>query len=379
MRKLALLVVAATVLTFAVPAVAATSPSTADAALDRALDALVAKRDGPPGIAVVVQRGTTPTLHESGTAALDTRAPIRLSDHTRVASVAKAFSGATALALVAAGTLGLDDTIGKALPQQPAAWSAVTLRQLLQHTSGVPDFSATPAFQEAVVASLQSPPPPAQLLSYVADEPLEFRPGSRYAYSNSDNILVGLMIEAATGRSYEDVLQARVLTPLGLTATSLPTGSALPDPHIRGYAVEGDDYEDVTSLIAAGWSWASGGVVSTPGDANRFVRAYAAGRTTDAKTRAAQRTWVNGGSEPPGPGAMSAGLAIFRYRTRCGTVYGHTGNTPGYTQFIAATRDGRRSVSVSANAQITPKSNAIRFRDLRRVFELAVCSALASL
>lgn len=86
---------------------------------------------------------------------------------------------------------------------------------------------------------------------------------------------------------------------------------------------------------------------------------------------------MKGSSEPPGPGTNSAGLAVFRYQTRCGTVFGHTGNTAGFTQFIAASKDGSRSVSVSVNAQITPKSNAKRFRDLRAIFGLAVCAAMA--
>ena len=68
---------------------------------------------------------------------------------------------------------------------------------------------------------------------------------------------------------------------------------------------------------------------------------------------------------------------MFRYVTRCGTVYGHTGNTAGFTQFVAATRDGKRSTTVSVNAQITPKSDPARFADLRRLFTLAVCAALA--
>ena len=80
----------------------------------------------------------------------------------------------------------------------------------------------------------------------------------------------------------------------------------------------------------------------------------------------------------PVPEPTHAGLAIFRYKTRCGTVYGHTGNTPGYTQFISATRSGSRSATVAVNAQITPGSDAKTFAKLRNIFELAVCAALAN-
>ena len=84
-----------------------------------------------------------------------------------------------------------------------------------------------------------------------------------------------------------------------------------------------------------------------------------------------------GSSEPPGPGENRAGMAIFRYETRCGTVYGHTGNTPGFTHFIAATGDGTCSAVVAVNKQMTPKSDPEHFPALRHIFELAVCAATA--
>jgi D-alanyl-D-alanine carboxypeptidase len=363
----------------AVPAAAATpKPAAADAALDKALDHLVAQKDGPPGIAVVVQRGTDPVLHSAGTSVVGSTTPIQMDDHLRLASVAKAFSGAVATSVVASGELTLDTTIGEKLPTLPKAWADVTLGQLLHHTSGIPDFSQTKAFGAAVSASLLVPPPHAELLSYVANDPLLFKPGSKYQYSNFDNIAAALMVEAATGHTYEEELATRVLQPLGLTQTSLPNDAALPTPFVHGYDVTTPGApEDASSVFAAGWAWASGGVVATPGDANRFVRGYVAGTTTNPATRTAQFTFVKGTSEPPGPGTNGAGLAVFRYQTPCGTVYGHTGNTPGYTQFVAASKDGSRSVSVSVNAQIVPKSNAKRFRELRALYGLAVCAAMA--
>jgi D-alanyl-D-alanine carboxypeptidase len=87
--------------------------------------------------------------------------------------------------------------------------------------------------------------------------------------------------------------------------------------------------------------------------------------------------FVPGSSEPTGPGVNAAGLGIFRYRTRCGTVYGHTGNTAGYTQFVAASANGSRSAVVSINAQITPTVSPLKFPALRRIYTLAVCAALA--
>lgn len=351
--------------------------SRADTNLQRAIDAFVKRADGPPGIAVVVQRGAEPALFTAGAANTTTNEPFTLTDAMRLASVAKAFSGAAAVSAVADGKLTLDDTIGKVLPTQPAVWADVTLAQLMQHTSGIPDFSKSPAFQEAVGASLEVAPPPEELVAYVADQPLSFPSGTKYKYSNTENILVGLMVAAVDGTPYPDSLIARVYAPLALTATSLPTGVEMPTPFVHGYQPDPPNAdEDVSEVIAAGWSWASGGVVSTPQDTNLFVRGYVSGQLTDAATLASQFRFRAGSSEPPGPGTNSAGLSVFRYRTRCGVVFGHTGNTPGYTQFIASTRDGKRSAVVSINSQLTPERNAKRFAELRNVYTLAVCAAL---
>lgn len=365
----------------ALPAGAA-SGNSADTRLDKAIAAFVARPDGPPGIAVVVQRGANPVLHEAGTAVVGTDTQFHLTDHTRVASVAKAYSGATSLAEVSKGALQLDstlgDTLGDTLTGMPATWNDITLAQLLQHTSGIVDFSKSKAFGQAISANLLDPLPPAQIVAFAFGDPLLFTPGSRYHYSNTDNFLVGLMVEAATGGAYPDALAADVTQPLGLTGTSLPTGAELADPYIHGYDIEDHaNPEDVSTVIAAGWSWASGGIVATPGDANAFVRGYVGGQLFDAATRKAQMTFRPGKSEPTGPGTNSAGLGVFRYQTRCGTFYGHTGNTLGYTQFVAASKDGTRSTAVTINGQITPNTNASAFPAFRRIFELAVCAAAA--
>jgi D-alanyl-D-alanine carboxypeptidase len=365
------------------PAVAAESAN-GTSPLRSALEGLVSSPYGPPGAIVVVQHGQTVSVIASGVAKTGTSTPPSANDHIRVASVAKAFSGATAFALVAHHVLSLDDTIGRWLPGLPTPWAPVTLGELLHHTSGIPDFSGCSTFLDALRSSLQNPPPPEMLLSYIeeppcynADKPLAFTPGSTYEYSNSDNVIVALMIQAATGQSYSDVLSQTVSQPLGLSQTTLPSSALMPELYIHGYVRDPPNApEDVSQLVAAGWSWASGGVVSTPADANRFVRAYVKGTLTNPATRAKQFQFVDGTSEPPGPGTNAAGLAIFRYRTSCGTVFGHTGNTFGYTQFIAASANGANSVSVTVSEQITPKTHPVLFENLRNVFELTVCAAL---
>jgi D-alanyl-D-alanine carboxypeptidase len=354
----------------------ASTPSTLQQ-LQQKLDALVARSDGPPGIVVVVQnRGQQSVLH-AGTGVVGQQLPISATDTLRFASVAKAYSGAAALALVAKKKLSLRSTVGRWLPSLPQQWHQVTLAQLLQHTSGIADFSQTDGFREAVTEAPYTPPPPIHLLSF-AQHRLLFTPGSRYKYSNSDNIIVALMVEEASHQSYTAALQSLIFSPLGVTHTSLPAGAAMPSPFAHGYAVDPPEPPtDVTDAFAAGWAWASGGIVGTPADLNTFVRAYVRGSLTNAATRAAQFRFRPGKSEPPGPGTNAAGLGLFRYSTPCGTVYGHTGNTAGFTQFTAASGNGSRSVVVSINAQITPTSNAAAFPALRQIDQLAVCAALA--
>jgi D-alanyl-D-alanine carboxypeptidase len=353
----------------------------ADKALDRALQRLVDMPGGPPGVIALVQRDDELVVHAAGVVSVDDPRPPAATDHMRIASVAKAFSGAVALSLVQQGVLDLDDTIGKWRPDLPAQWHGVTLRALLDHTSGVPDFLDGEGVGDAIGDSLDKAPPPRALLDFVQHEPLQ-RPG-RYHYSNSDNIIVGLIVEAATGMSYDQALADTVTGPLGLAATNIPVGPAMPTPFLHGYDHDDDTGEllNVSELLDARWAWASGGVVSTPAELNRFIRGYVGGALFGPAVQAEQRRFVRGGSsDPVGPGRNAAGLALFRYKTRCGTVYGHTGNTFGYTQFAAASDDGSRSATVAITLQRTQRNTGREgrvFRALRRAELLAVCAAMA--
>ncbi|MEV3993419.1 serine hydrolase domain-containing protein [Streptomyces sp. NPDC049837] len=350
-------------------------PDGHDRALRKALRELVARPDGPPGAIAVLQRGRDVQIYRAGVADVKSKRPPRPGDHMRIASVSKAYSGAVALQLVDRDELRLGDTIGKRLPWLPAAWHKVTLRHLLQHTSGLPDYTEDRDFLELFTADPRREFDPRGLLDFVADEPLLFKPGSRYRYGNSDNIVVALMAEAATGRPYEELLRRLVFRPLGLHHTSLPRGHRLPRPYIHGYVVEPRGLDDVSDSVSGSAVWASGGIVSTPNDLNAFMRAYAGGRPLSKETRKQQTKWVKGSSVNPGPGRNEAGLALFKYTTRCGVVYGHTGTVLGYTQLAAATPDGKRSLTFSLSTQVsqgTPKLLA----EMRKVQEDFVCALL---
>ncbi|MFB7037632.1 MULTISPECIES: serine hydrolase domain-containing protein [unclassified Streptomyces] len=354
-------------------------PPSPDKALQRQLDDLVRTAGGPPGVIALMQTGDRTTVHRAGVADTRTGRPPRADEYMRLASVSKAYSGAVALRLVDRHRLGLDDTIGRRLPALPKAWHKVTLRQLLSHTSGLPDFSTAPAFLEILIADPRHRFDSRRLLDFVADRSPLFPPGSRYAYSNSDNIAVALMAEAVTGRPYEQLLEQLVYRPLDLRQTLLPQGYRMPRPYLHGYDVTPPaPPEDISEALGASGVWASGGIVATPKDLNAFVRAWAGGRGyLSEEVRNQQRRFIPGAaSEPAGPGTNAGGLAIFRYETRCGTVYGHTGNFPGYTQLAVATADGRRSLTFSINTQTSKSLKPDLLAKVRTVQENFVCALL---
>ncbi len=346
-----------------------------DAVVQRGLDGLVAARGGPPGaIATLYDRGRL-TVLAAGRADVARPGTPRAIDHMRIASVAKAFSGAVALHLVQRGRLGLNDTISQWLPALPHAWAGVTLREMLNHTSGLPDYTESTGFAEQARTDPQGYVAPSTIIDWVRRDGLEFTPGSRYEYSNTDNIVVGLIAQAVTGESYGKLLSAIVLGPAKLRSTSFPTTVALPNPFIHGYLVAPRMRpEDVSTLLNPSGAWASGAIVSTPAEMGTFMRDYLGRRFFGAAVQRQQMSFVPGASSPPGPGTNSAGLAVFRYRTRCGTVYGHTGDFPGYTQWAAATADGKRSVTTTLNI---PAPSGKLLRQLRAVQTSAVCALLA--
>ncbi|MGE0066730.1 MAG: serine hydrolase domain-containing protein [Solirubrobacterales bacterium] len=357
-----------------VPASAAAAKSTA-IDVQRGLERLVAAPSGPPGAITTLYRGGNLTVLRAGRADVKRPAAPRASDHMRIASIAKAFSGAVALNLVRAGRLGLDDTIAQRLSGMPATWGAVTVRQMLNHTSGLPDYTKSKAFAEQAEKRPRAYVSPQTVIDWVRADPLEFAPGSKYEYSNTDNIVVGLIAEAVTGESYGTALQKIVFGPAELSQTSFPTKVALPKPFIHGYIVDpAEPPVDVSTFLNPSGAWASGAIVSTPRDLNAFIRADLGLEFFDRAQQREQMKWVRGGeSSPPGPGKNSAGLALFRYQTRCGTVYGHTGNFPGYVQWAAASADGKRAVTTSLNIP-APKGKLLA--QLRGVQATAVCALL---
>jgi len=346
--------------------------------LDAALDRIVADPEGPPGLSVLIQRRSRVEFRHRGVANLATGKRPQRRMPMRIASMAKAFNGAVALSLASKGRLGLDDTVGDRLPGVWPLADAITVREMLGHTAGLPDYIKQQPFIDALQADPTRYMTPLELIGFVDHLTPGLPPGEPYEYSDSDNIMVGLIAEAATGKSYERLLRREVYRPIGLHDTSLPDTVAMPRGYLHGYDRDEDGkLEDVSKLINPALAWASGGIVSTPVDVNRFFRAYVGGELFSRRIARSQDAYVHGRSSPPGPGHNAATLALFRYRTRCGTVWGHTGSYPGYRLFAAASRNGRRSVVFTVNSQIVPDQGSPRVSGLIRQAQAdAVCRAL---
>jgi D-alanyl-D-alanine carboxypeptidase len=331
---------------------------------------------GIPGIALEIQGPEGSTFLTAGSASLEDERPLIPEDRFRIASVTKAFTAAVVMELVEEGTLSLDDTVGDWAPGLLAEGDSITVRHLLGHTSGLSDYTKNEEFFEAFVAGEDLPPQ--QLVSFVSSEPLAFEPGTEYEYSDTDNIVLGMIVEAATGNAYEQELRSRVLEPLGLQATVLPEGTEMPQPHTEGYQYEPEsegagEPENVTTAVDPAAAWASGALISTSSDVSRFFGGLLGGELVGEDTIEQMKETVAGEGSPSGPGTKSAGLGIFSYELPCGEVWGHTGQFPGYQTFGAATPDGRGAFAIMTNAtEISEQANEA----LVDAQELAVCRAL---
>ncbi|HEX7293929.1 MAG TPA: serine hydrolase domain-containing protein, partial [Solirubrobacterales bacterium] len=233
-KRLLFLVLAAVALhgVFASPAAAAPPK------LRGMLTRIVSSNVGPPGISVLIHRGRTTDFFYAGVADISNGRRPKRNEHVRIASVAKGFNAYLAVQLAAEGSLSLSDTLGSRIPGVLPNAEGVTLRQLLQHTSGLPEYIQDPEFGKQLGADPAAYFAPLQLTEFVRDDPLEFAPGSRYHYSDTDNIAAGLMEEQATGGSYAGLLRAKIFGPLGMSGSSLPRTVAMPRPFMHGYDVE---------------------------------------------------------------------------------------------------------------------------------------------
>ncbi|MFF3013743.1 serine hydrolase domain-containing protein [Streptomyces sp. NPDC057939] len=330
-----------------------------DPALQALVDQVVADPNPNPGAFLLSRRGSDDRFGAAGVADRHAGTPMAPNLKFRTGSVTKTFTATVVLQLVAEHRLRLDDTVQSLLPDQVRTDNAlsgtpITVRQLLNHTSGLHDYidGLLPHFRR-----LDQYWPRDQLIGIGLAEPRYFpTPGTRFRYSNTNYLLLDLIVERITDRDLRTNLERRVLAPLGLRDTSYPLARNVIDgAHVRGYA-------DVSSLLpnapdatrfdvtafSPSEAGASGALVTTAADISRFYRALLQGRLLPPDLLHAMLTDTvpTTGAAPP---AVAYGLGIHVYATACGPAYGHGGSALGYLTFALNSRDGRDQLVAHTN------------------------------
>ncbi|GAA1937938.1 serine hydrolase domain-containing protein [Streptomyces durmitorensis] len=334
------------------------------------MDAAV--KDGVPGATGQVDDRYSIWTGTSGVGDLKTGAPRSAVDRYRIGSMTKTFVATVLLQLEAEGRLDLDDKVDKWLPGVVEGnghdGRRISVRQLLNHTSGIFSYTADPdflerGFTEKFLEHRYDTYTPAQLVGIaMRHEPL-FEPGAGWSYSNTNYTLAGMIVEKVSGHSYEDEIGRRIVKPLGLYATSVPrTASSMPKPSSRAYSKLSlapkptDPTHDVTELnpSAAG---SAGAMVSGSGDLNRFYSALLGGKLLPAQQLKEMKTTV----PVSGAGLITGyGLGLMKFEPSCGvSVWGHGGNIQGSASQAVTTPDGKHSLAFNFNGDWAGNSQAV--------------------
>jgi len=298
---------------------------------------------GALGIQARVTNGGETFTVRSGIAELGTRKPVPHNGTFRIGSTTKPFVSTVALQLAGEGRLDLDAPVSRYLPG--LIDGRITVRQLLQHTSGLYDHTEALPLDPAGFPGVRFKSwDPRELVAISVGRPLGFEPGTQYSYSNTNYIVAGLLIEQLTGRPYQQAVEQRVLKPLRLKDTSLPRTSVdVPGPHAHGYFPDASGNPvDVTRLNPS-WGGAAGEMISTTRDLDTFLKALLGGRLLKP---AQQRELTRTTSVSP-----NYGLGVSVTPLPCGTtVYGHDGTIHGYAAMMVGTPDKRLELSVTEAA-----------------------------
>lgn len=311
------------------------------ARLDSAARAWLAQGESPAVSVAVVRGRDTLLLRAYGEANVEWRARATPSTVFRIGSVTKQFTAALVLQLVDSGRLALDDSLGALLPAMPARWHPVTLRQLLNHTSGIPSYTGTARGRRRFAEDL----PPDTLVLTTAGDTLDFAPGTRWSYDNTGYLLLGMILERATGTPYERLLQERLLAPLGLGEVRYcHTDPVLPE-RAAGYYRDADGFHNAPWLSMT-QPFSAGALCATARALVRWNQALHGGRVVGA---ASYRAMI------APEGAAARGVPRYGFGLIADSVAGralvtHGGAIHGFMAANAWVPDARLSVTVLANA-----------------------------
>ncbi|MFD5885893.1 serine hydrolase domain-containing protein [Streptomyces sp. NPDC060334] len=321
-------------------------------------------RGGAPGMVVEVRDDRGRWFGSAGVSDTGTGRERQPSERFRIGSTTKAFTAALVLRLAAEGKLGLDDTMERWLPGLVAGnghdGRAITIRQLLNHTSGILNYGNDPEFFKRGVGAAwfqhrYDPYAPERLIRIGLATPPAFAPGDAFLYSNTNYFLAALIVEKATGGTFAQALTQWIVQPLKLTGTYLPGAEpTIRGPHPRHYSTlfssdAQPEVHDATEMNQS-FAWAAGGIISTTGDLQRFFGALLRGRLLPAEQQQDMFTTVDTTGPVPWIPSTRYGLGVFAQTLPTGvTVWGNAGATYGSWTYAVGTRDGGHLLASQVN------------------------------
>nr|WP_042191377.1 serine hydrolase domain-containing protein [Kibdelosporangium sp. MJ126-NF4]CEL20039.1 D-alanyl-D-alanine carboxypeptidase [Kibdelosporangium sp. MJ126-NF4]CTQ97263.1 D-alanyl-D-alanine carboxypeptidase (EC 3.4.16.4) [Kibdelosporangium sp. MJ126-NF4] len=348
MKSLRLSVIGA-VLTVSSVALAPTASAATPAEILQA-GAELGVRDGYPGVIGLVSNGTTSHLVKAGQGNRFTGVPADPTAKFRIGSNTKAFVSTVLLQLESEGKLSIDDTVARWLPDAVKAnghdGTKISIRQLLNHTSGLPDYAGDTRVSVPYIANNnpRQPWPPQTLVDIALSAAPVGAPGEKFFYANTNYVLAGMAIKAITGNDPAVEVQRRIVEPLGLKDTTYPTAEpAMPANSLGGHFWVGNFLiRDVTASNVQVFGPA-GAMVSTLNDLAAFERALFSGKLLPPAQMTELKTTV------PLGGGSGYGLGVGSAPTSCGTAWNHNGAVLGYYSMWLTSEDGSKQVVVAAN------------------------------
>lgn len=294
---------------------------------DRVVSEKLAKYNVPGAIVGVWVPGVGDWIFVNGKADIKTGQPPAITDQVRIGSVTKTFTATVVLQLAGEGKLSLEDKLSKYDFKVPNA-DKITIRQLLNMTSGLFNYTNDKAFSEAVVANFQKAWAPQDLISVASAHPVNFEPGAKYDYCNTNYILLGMIIEKVTGNKIGDEIQKRIINKIGLKNTYFAENSEMPNTYMHGYLAadirkpRSEKLADITRMNPS-LGWAAGSMVSNLEDMKIWVKALANGTLLTPEMHQAQITFLSPNTRAYGLGIMNGGIVI-----------GHSGEIFGYNSSV---------------------------------------------
>ncbi len=320
-------------------------PAARRAAIDATLKEALAASGAPGAVVGIWISGQGSYVKAIGVSDPATGKAIRVDDHFRIGSITKTFTITALLQLAQAKKLRLDDPVSDYLPFVPNGKN-ITLRMLANMTSGLYSYTEDDAWVKVAFSNFQRVWTPRELVDVGLAHAPNFPPGTAWHYSNTNTVLVGMVIEQVTGKPIRSVFVDQIFRPLGLKQTSWPTTSAMPVPYAHGVTVQTlDDRRDDATNRNPSWGFTAGELISTLGDLKIWVRSYTTGSLISPELQKERLTWV---TLPPNTPQRKYGLGI-------GSDHGwlgHTGELPGYNTAAYFLPEKDATVVVLVNSDI---------------------------